>query len=57
MGTRVQKVEEKLKALNYQKVSLSVDKTNYAFKLYRKFGFEVVKSDEESITMTKKLKG
>ncbi|WP_291858348.1 GNAT family N-acetyltransferase [Marinilabilia sp.] len=48
---------EKLKTLKYQKVSLSVDKINYAFKLYQKFGFEVVRSNEESVTMVKKLKG
>jgi ribosomal-protein-alanine N-acetyltransferase len=46
---------DKLKALNYKQVSLSVDKINYAFNLYQKFGFEVVKSDEKSVTMVKEL--
>ncbi len=40
----------------YEQVSLSVDKLNYAFKMYQKSGFETVHSDEESVTMIKKLK-
>jgi len=46
----------KLTLLNYDQVSLSVDKLNYAFKLYHRFGFETVESDEKSATMIKRLK-
>jgi len=46
---------DKLIQLNYKQVSLSVDKLNYAFKWYLKFGFEVVKSDKHSVTMIKRL--
>lgn len=44
---------EKLKAEGYKQVSLSVDKRNFAYKLYRKFGFVVVGSTEDSFTMVK----
>jgi len=46
----------KLTQLDYDQVSLSVDKLNYAFRLYHKFGFETVESDEKSATMIKRLK-
>ena len=46
----------KLAQLHYEQVSLSVDKQNYAFKMYLKFGFEIVKSDEKSAIMIKRLK-
>jgi len=47
---------DKLTKLDYKHVSLSVDKRNYAYKLYQKFGFEIVQSDEMSVTMIKQLK-
>lgn len=47
---------DKLTQLNYEQVSLSVDKLNFALKLYLKFGFEIVSSDEKSVTMVKRLK-
>ncbi len=57
IGTKLLKAMiEKLSLLDYQQVSLSVDKLNYALKLYQKFGFEIVKSDENSATMIKRLK-
>jgi ribosomal-protein-alanine N-acetyltransferase len=56
IGTSLLKaILDKLKTLDYKQVSLSVDKINYAFNLYRKFGFKVVKSDEKSVTMVKEL--
>jgi len=45
---------EKLRKLDYAQVSLSVDLLNYAYKLYQKFGFEIVKSDGNSATMIKR---
>jgi ribosomal protein S18 acetylase RimI-like enzyme len=46
----------KLTLLAYDQVSLSVDKLNYAFRLYNRFGFEIVESDEKSATMIKRSK-
>lgn len=40
----------------YKQVSLSVDKLNYAYNLYRKFGFRDLKTVDESITMILNLK-
>lgn len=40
----------------YRQVSLSVDKANYAIKMYKKFGFEVVKENERHYVMALKLK-
>jgi ribosomal protein S18 acetylase RimI-like enzyme len=41
---------------DYRQVSLSVDQQNYALRLYQKFGFVILDSDEKSATMTKRLK-
>jgi len=46
---------ERLIQLDYEQVSLSVDKLNYAYRLYQKFGFETIESDEKSATMIKRL--
>ncbi len=57
IGTKLLKdMIDKLTQLDYEQVSLSVDKLNYAYKLYQKFGFETVDSDEKSATMIKRLK-
>ena len=57
IGTKLMiKMIERLKNLNYEQVSLSVNKLNYAFRMYLKFGFEEVRSDETSAIMVKKLK-
>ena len=40
-----------LKSHGYRQVSLSVQKANYAEKLYRKIGFEIVKENEEEYIM------
>lgn len=42
---------EKMEQKGIAMVSLSVDLDNYAFRMYRKFGFEVVKDDGKSATM------
>ncbi len=41
----------------YRQVSLSVAKDNYAVKLYRKIGFEIIEERESDYLMIKKLKG
>ena len=56
VGTELLKAMiSKLTRLNYEQVSLSVDKQNYAYKLYEKLGFNTVKSDEKSAVMLKQL--
>ncbi len=40
-----------LKSHGYSRVSLSVQKANYAAKLYLKVGFEIVKENEEEFIM------
>ncbi len=40
-----------LKEHGYKQVSLSVQKANYAVKLYKKVGFEIVKENEEEFIM------
>lgn len=47
---------ERLQQSKYEQVSLSVDTKNYAFRMYQKFDFEIVKADKKSATMIKKLK-
>ena len=47
---------EKLMQIGYEQVSLSVDLENYALKLYQKFGFVIVQSDDKSAIMIKQLK-
>lgn len=44
-----------LKAQEYRQVSLSVQKANYAAKLYQKVGFEIVKETEEEYIMVNYL--
>lgn len=44
-----------LKAHGYKRISLSVQKANYAAKMYRKIGFEIVKENEEEWIMICKL--
>lgn len=57
IGTRLLKTMlDKLDQYDYEKVSLSVDKINYAIKLYKRFGFKELSSDGNSVTMIKKLK-
>lgn len=44
-----------LKAQEYKQVSLSVQKANYAAKLYQKVGFEIVRENEEEYIMVNYL--
>jgi ribosomal protein S18 acetylase RimI-like enzyme len=57
IGTKMLKeMFNKLTLLEYDQVSLSVDKQNFAMRLYQKFGFETVESDDKSATMIKRIK-
>ncbi len=47
---------EMLMQIGYEQVSLSVDLENYALKLHKKHGFEIVQSDNKSAIMIKHLK-
>ena len=56
MGTELMKrmlvvLEEK----GYEKVSLSVQKENYAYKMYLKLGFEIISENEEEFIMVKHI--
>lgn len=44
-----------LKNLGYRQVSLAVQKENYAVKMYRKAGFEILKESDEEYIMVCKL--
>ena len=44
-----------LKDTEYEQVSLSVQKANYAVKMYLKLGFEIVSEKEEEYIMVKRL--
>ena len=56
IGTALmQKMLDILKNTGYEQVSLSVQKANYAAKMYRKLGFEIVIDKEEEYIMVKYL--
>ena len=40
-----------LKARGYKQVSLSVQKANYAVRMYQKVGFQIVEENEEEYIM------
>lgn len=44
-----------LKENGYEKASLSVQKANYAYKMYLKLGFEVIAEREEEFLMLRQL--
>lgn len=44
-----------LRENGYEKASLSVQKVNYAYKMYLKLGFEVIAEKEEELIMLKRL--
>lgn len=44
-----------LKAMGYPRVSLSVQKANYAFSMYLKHGFSIVRETDEEYVMLKEL--
>ena len=52
IGTKLMvKMLEHLKARGYSKVSLAVQKANYAARMYRKTGFKTVSENEEEYIM------
>lgn len=52
IGTAMmKKILDLIKAHGYKQVSLSVQKANYAAKLYQKVGFEIVRENEEEYIM------
>lgn len=54
IGTALmQKMLDQLKEDGYRQVSLSVQKDNYAVRLYQKTGFEIVSENEEEYIMIK----
>lgn len=58
IGTALmQKILDQLKEDGYRQVSLSVQKDNYAVKLYQKTGFEIVDENEEEYIMIKQWRG
>ena len=53
IGTQMmQKMLELLKDRGYKRASLSVQKTNYAVKMYEKLGFRIFRESEEEYIMT-----
>jgi len=46
---------QRLIHMNYLQVSLSVDKQNYAYDFYKRYGFEIFESTEKSATMIRRL--
>lgn len=58
IGTALMKgILNLLKSRGYGRVSLSVQKANYAAKLYLKVGFEIIKETEEEYIMVNCLSG
>lgn len=49
------KMLEHLKKLNYAKASLAVQKENYALRMYKKVGFEIVDENDQEYIMIHKL--
>ena len=58
IGSRMMReMLEQLKAQGYKRVSLSVQKANYAVRMYKKFGFAIVDENEEEYIMVCELQG
>ena len=56
IGTALMKrMLQELAQRGYKKASLSVQKANYAAKMYQKLGFEIVDENEEEYIMIHKL--
>ncbi len=56
IGTELMKeMLDTLKARGYERASLSVQKGNYAAKMYQKLGFQIIGENEEEYLMLKKL--
>jgi len=52
----MQQMIEYLKEKGYAQTSLSVQKKNYAARMYQKLGFEIIRENEEDYIMVLKLK-
>jgi len=52
----MQRMIEHLKEKGYAQTSLSVQKQNYATRMYQKLGFEIIRETEEDYLMVLKLK-
>lgn len=58
IGSRMMReMLEQLKAQGYKRASLSVQKANYAVRMYKKFGFTIVDENEEEYIMVCELHG
>ena len=56
IGTELMKqMLTKLKLEGYKQASLAVQKMNYAVRMYRKIGFEIVDENDEEHLMIKRL--
>ena len=56
IGTELmKKILSELKACAYKKVSLAVQKQNYAMKMYQEVGFQIIDENEEEYIMVCKL--
>ena len=56
IGTQLmQRMIEYLKKQGYAQTSLSVQKKNYAARMYQKLGFEIIRENEEDYIMVLKL--
>lgn len=56
IGTELMKTMlEELKSRGYEKASLAVQKANYAVRMYKKVGFEIIDENEEEYIMVCKL--
>ena len=56
IGTEMMKIMlDELKQGGYKRVSLSVQNANYAAKMYRNLGFEIIDEKDEEITMVCQL--
>lgn len=56
IGTALmKKMIQELKIRGYEKASLSVQKANYAVKMYKNVGFEIVDENEEEYMMVCRL--
>ena len=58
IGSRMMReMLEQLKAQGYKRASLSVQKANYAVRMYKKLGFAIVDENEEEYIMVCELHG
>lgn len=58
IGTALmEKMLDSLRCEGYERMSLSVQKANYAFKMYCKVGFEIFDEKDEEYIMVNRLQG